>query len=332
MTYLLKTLSIAVVIVALSQSVTRAQCATCPTTVAVAPVVTQTVAVPQPTGWYPGALFDRLRMNRWFGQNAAASTYAATATTAAYSPYTASYAPATTAAYTPYVSAYAPLQTSLLARPAVQTSYYRPVVMRPVIEEPVSTCVYQSPTCCPASPCSSCASGVSAAVYSEPASDCVGCAASASTTSYSSSDSQGHAGPPTPTPALKPDTSSRDSQERSYQEWEAGYRAGLEAARDQQQRDSGESILRNQGQPADPGPAPAESTGDAEAESTSNYPGYPKLFVPSNDRTAQRRPTVDVHQAVYRRDAAASRVSTRTPSSTRSQAELDAAGWQSPSR
>ena len=326
-------------VAAATSSMANAHCGTCQQTVAYAPVaVEQTVAYQQPSGWYPGRMFDRMRMNRWFRRSQPATTYAAT-TTAAYSPYaanyapyTASYAPATTVttSYAPYVTAYAPLQRTVVARPAVQTSYYRPVVMRPVVAASViADCGCSTPTCCEASPCDSCASGVSQAIYSDSGSGCSSCDAASTTSSFTDSypsASQGHSGPPTPTPALKPETPSASDRQ---QEWEAGYRAGLEAAREDANGSGGQDSSLLDDSPVDPGPAD-EGGVDQESETSSSYPGYPKLFVPSNDRTARRRPTVDVHQAVYRRTAGATQVSRSVPA--KSQAEIDAEGWQPVSR
>ena len=134
------------------------------------------------TGWYPGALLDRWRMNRWSRWNDS------TVVTAAYAPtYTTSYAPtyatAYTAAYTPtyppsyyatsYRAAY-PMGYTVGYAPTVASApcCSREVVMRPVCD----TCV---------SPCAGCCgdSYVGQAVYESAGSTgCVGCAPTATST------------------------------------------------------------------------------------------------------------------------------------------------------
>lgn len=329
MTYVTRVIPLVTVAIAWSASACSAQCDTC-APVAVQPVaVQQTVAYEQPSGWYPGRLFDRMRLNRWSRRSAvaASTTTYATTTTAAYAPYTASYAPVTTAGYTPYVTAYAPLQRTFVARPVVQTSYYRPVVMRPIVAASVAdSCGCGVADCCAASPCgacSSCPTGVSQAVYADSSTDCVGCSVSSPVPSYSdsaaqASQPQGHVGPPTPEPSLKPEVAA--PSDSKYVEWQAGFRAGMEAARRNNSAD--ESSVIEQSTPADPGPAEE----DSESGAYNRQPQYPKLYMPSNDRTA-RRPSVEVHNAVYRKGGTAKSVSRR---STRklTQAEIDAQGWR----
>ena len=253
--------------------VAEAQCSTCaaPTvtyyqpTVAYQPVVaTQQVR----TGWYPGRWFDRRRMRRW------GATTAVNPPTVAYTPYTAAYAytPVSyTAAYRPYVAAYAPLST---------TSYYtaaQPVAIAPIASA-CSTCGCDPCGCSPCScaqpacggcdscsTCSSCSSGVSQAVYGAPSTGCASCTSGAGSAVYSDSSSSA---PPTPQPTLPSDVPIPDN-----------------------------SRYESQRQETD------DSTNDPSPEAdSSTYIEPPKLFRP-RDRSASR-PTVEVHNAVYRQPVA----------------------------
>lgn len=277
----------------------HAQCDTCATptvayyqpTVAYQPVATQQVR----TGWYPGRWFDRRRMRRWGVSTAAAPAptytvgYAPTA--AAYTPYTAAYAytpTSYTAAYRPYVTAYAPL-----ARPASYT-VARPVVMSPVVST-CGTCGCNPCSCNPCgcaqpacggcgtcSSCSSCSSGVSQAVYGAPSTGCSSCAAGSGVPIYSGASTGSSQ---IPQPQLAPNETIPDS------------------SRYESQRQ--ESIDTT----TDPEPVTDSST----------YFEAPKLFNP-RDRSASR-PTVDVHNAVYRQPVtnhAASHVPAK---------EVDEHGW-----
>lgn len=169
------------------------------------PVVYQTA---QPTtGWYPGAMLDRWRINRWNRWNNA------TTVTAGYAP---TYAAAYTAAYTP---TYPPSYYATSYRAAYPMSYsvgYAPtvvaapccsqqVVMRPVCD----TCV---------SPCSGCDTGcascggssyVGQAVYeSSGSTGCAGCSGGGSTyssTPINQSPTPAPTNGATPQPGLSPD-------------------------------------------------------------------------------------------------------------------------------
>lgn len=78
--------------------------------------------------------------------------------------------------------------------------------------------------------------------------------------------------------------------------------------------------------PSSPTPDPAPAADDA-----STYLAPPQLLGPSNDRTANR-PTVDVHNAVYRQPATTAAVSSavaKPVTSVRTEAQIDAEGWES---
>jgi hypothetical protein len=317
-----------------------AQCATCVTpTVAYSPVVVQPQTTIVRTGWYPGYLLDRLRLRRWSAASTTATVAAAPTYSVGYAPaYTAAYAPATyTAGYTPYITAYAPLQT-----PVVQTSYYAApavsaaaactscpqtttvayapsTVYRPVEVAPVMQTVIAAPAC--ETPCSACLTGVSRAAYVEAApADCPGCAASAGTPEYyGGSSSQPPAAPPagqpeTPPPSLKPPVEAAP-EDRTYGNGSEADGAGAE-----------QSVVPSP--EADDAAAP-EAEGAAagnEDQSTSLDLQAPPLLGPQNDRTANR-PTVDVHNAVYRQPArTAARVSTTAAKAT---PQVEANGWYS---
>ncbi len=267
----------------------NAQCSTCATptvayyqpTVAYQPVATQQVR----TGWYPGRWFDRRRMRRWGVSTAAAPAY-----TTGYAPYTAAYTPYTAAyAYTPtsYTAAYRPYVTSYA--PLARTSYYS--VARPVVMSPIASacgacgcdpCGCAQPACGGCGSCSSCSSGVSQPVYGAPSTGCSSCATGSSVPSYSPSTS---AIPQTPQPALRPD----------------------------------ERIPASTRYPSE-SPESDDTSNDPSPEAdASTYLEAPRLFNP-RDRSASR-PTVDVHNAVYRQPV------TNHAASHAPAREVDAYGW-----
>jgi len=305
-----------------------AQCATCPVpTVAYQPVVVQPTVAYQPyTGWYPGKLFDKWRLRR------ADVRPAAPAYTAGYSPYTAAYSPYTAAyASTPYVSSYAPLSAPVAApcNTCTQTAYYpmmqtlaRPVLLRPVVAPACNTC----DSCCSTdvSQAAYTAPAYAGPAYTEPA--CSGCAGGSvspaappisygSPNSYSSPD----VGPPTPQPRLQPEPAPQGS----------GYKSNRPAA----EGDHGHGLET----PANGGgvdPLDEYDPGPTDEVDPSTYFNAPHLLDPSDQtafRTSSRKPTVNVWQAVYRKQATKREVSqtsargTRPP--VRTQAEIDADGW-----
>ena len=309
-----------------------AQCSTCaapaavvqpvPVTVAYAPTVTY-----EPyNGWYPGRMFDRMRMRRWSRRAEPTYTTAyAPSYTAAYAPtsYSASYAPATySAAYTPYTASYAyPASSSpyLTAYAPLQrqATYYQPAVLQPVIADTgCSACSSYGGGCdacssCSSS-CSSCDAGIAQASYAAPAGGCASCAASSGTPSYDYGGGGGNYGQQTPQPQLTEPPTPADSQYRTQ--------------RLPTEPDRPEAAAPPAG--ADPGPATDEDDPDA------SY--YPRLLSPVNDRTASR-PTVDVWNAVYRKPVSMQQTSLRSeaapqPTRERTQAEIDADAWHGVSR
>jgi hypothetical protein len=313
-----------------------AQCSTCGPTpvvayspVIAAPVVAAPVVAAAPVvtyepyrGWYPGKLLDTWRMRR-YGYTAPTATY-----TAAYAPYTVGYAPATymaayapatySAAYAPYTAAYAPAYTTTNYSTPYVTSYaplgQRQVLMRPVVVE--SSVVAAAPivgsgcstcsACEVAAPCSSCAATttvVEQATYAAAPAPCAGCA-QGSTITYAD-----QAAPTTPGQTAQPQLTPQEA-------------APL--------RSNYPDVTPPQGtQQTDPGPAAEED----KSSKSSTYFEPPALYIPT-DRTAEeetvkpanRAPSVNVWNAVYRQQVDADNVSTTT---ARSQAEIDAAGWSS---
>jgi len=286
----------------LTNDTANAQCSTCPMpTVAYQPVVAQPVATVQYAGWYPGKLLDRWRLRNYgVGSYGVAAPVAPT-----YTPYTASYAPYT-AGYAPYVSAYAPLRRTVFARPLAHTAYYpaspcsgcvqtvaRPVVLSPVVHAGCSTCAV--PSCGGCSACSTIPMGVSQATYNQPniQPGCSSCATSPAIPSYS------------PTPSLVPTGQ--------------GQTVGPPTPQPR--------LIPNEPAPSRsnyPDPQPQEDL------STNTTFEAPQLLDP-NDRTAQRAssgsPTVGVWNAVYRKSSG--RVNQISSKPARTQAEIDAEGWQS---
>jgi hypothetical protein len=269
--------------------VANAQCSTC---------ATPTVAYYQPTVAYSPVATQQVRTGwypgRWFDRRRMSrwgvSTAAAPTYTAAYAPYTAAYAytpTSYTAAYRPYVTAYAPLST---------TSYYtaaRQVVMSPVVSA-CSTCGSEPCGCSPCSGalpacggCGSCSSCTSGVGQAVYGGSNSGCASCAS---GSGTPIYSDSAPPIPQPALRPDEVIPDNSHYESQR--------------QESTDS-----KN-----DPSP---------EADSSTFYEA-PKLFNP-NDRSANR-PTVDVHNAVYRQPVANHAIS-HAPAR-----EVDEHGWSAISR
>ena len=295
----------------LAGSVVVAVCVTSATTADAQCCATPTVAYYQPAIAYQPVvayqqprmgLFDRMRMRRWgvtpVQQPVYATSYAAPYT-AAYTPYQAAYAYAPTS----YTAAYAPANYTAAYAPAVYTAAYRPYVTsyaplatttyysvaRQVVMSPVASACGAcgcEPCGCAQPACSSCDSGVSQAIYAEPASGCSSCAGASALPSYSEAPT---VGPATPQPQLAPSEGTPSSSQYETNK------------------------LQIDEKPIDPAPAPA-----AEGDS-STYFEAPKLFSPQ-DRTANR-PSVDVHDAVYRQPATYQGVSQA------SAVEVDANGW-----
>lgn len=206
-------ISAAVLVVAVGVEPAAGQCASCAAPAAVAyapaPVAYTTAYAPAPvvyqtyrpaTGWYPGALLDRWRLNRWSARTAYTTAYGPTYTTAYAPTYTTAYAAAYTPTYPPsyYGVSYAPTYTTAY-RPAYPLGYSVGYATT-VAAAPVSACAtcadpYDSSrpvvmsavvdgcsTCAPA--CSTCADGsyVAPATYETSGSGCAGCATGATST------------------------------------------------------------------------------------------------------------------------------------------------------
>jgi hypothetical protein len=342
----------------------QAQCSTCGTqtvfspvvaqpTVAYSPVVSTPVVVAQPvrSGWYPGRMLDQMRMNRWGVSN-----------TAWVQPQTVAYAPAPvvqTVGYAPmatvqtvnfapsasYVTGYAPMQRTFVGYAPTATTVFSPAIIEPVVSSGCSTC---STCVTAASPCSACAGStmvVEQAAYSSPvstvapASGCSSCAEGASNvpTYYSPPAAAAAAvpqsaplntGPATPQPELatEPPPAAGTSPyganrpETPAAAPAAGATEGPEA-------------------PAEKGVLEPKPLSDSEEEPATPAAGDPSTFQappllgPPNNRTANR-PTVDIHDAVYRQPARKATVGTTTvakpltPASTAAP-QTDANGWYS---
>ncbi|MBX3433506.1 MAG: hypothetical protein KF847_09310 [Pirellulales bacterium] len=309
--------AVAALTLALGAIPAQAQCETCATPVAVAPVTVgyaPTVTYEPYTGWYPGKLFDQMRVRRWT-RNATptyTAAYAPAAYTTSYTPYVASYAPtsytaayapaataytpytasyAYTAAYAPYVTAYAPLQ---------RTSYYAPAMLRPVAAmAPVVADGGCSACSACGSTCDACSGGVTQAVYADqyaaPSGGCASCAAGSGAPYYGGGSSDPYVGEQTPQPQL-----------------------------DRPQGGSQYDVNRPQSTTPPPDPAPAQ-----EEDAAASY--YPQLLKPANDRTASR-PSADVWNAVYQRPARQDQVSTSAAATEaqpreRTSSELNADLW-----
>ena len=322
-------------VLAVSADPAAAQCSTCatPAAVAYAPAYTAAYA-PAPvvyqtyrptTGWYPGAVLDRWRMNRWSRSAAYAPTYAT-----AYAPtYATSYAPtyatAYAAAYTPtyppsyYGASYAPTYTAAY-RPAYPLSYSAGYATT-VVASPVSPCA----TCCAdpcgcsrpvvmqavADGCSTCAGGsyVAPANYETTGTGCAGCATSPTSTFI--------APPSTPTPAV-PNGAAQPPAIPANEP--------VQEQRIETQRPDESTVLE---------PEPADTTppaGETETPPSTMFQP-PELYDPGGRVT--QRPNVPVWNAVYHSRAtvgptASQKVST-SPKAKPTAADVarDAQGWTS---
>jgi hypothetical protein len=349
----------------------RAQCSSCGTqtvfspvvaqpTVAFSPVVSTPVVVAQPvrTGWYPGRMLDNWRMSRW-ANNAAWGT--STVAVAAPVTQTVGYAPAPVvqtvgfapmasvqtvnfAPSAPYVTAYAPMQRTVVGFAPTATTVFSPAVIEPVVSSGCSTC---STCVTAASPCSACAGStvVEQASFSSPvttvapASGCSSCAeGTSSVPSYYSQPAAAPAsvpqtaplntGPSTPQPELATEPApaagsgayGTNRPETPAGTSDANAATGPEAPAEK-------STLE---------PKPLSDSEEEPAAPAASDPSTfqaPPLLGPQNNRTANR-PTVDIHDAVYRQPARKATVGTTTvakpltPVSTGAP-QTDANGWYS---
>lgn len=347
----------------------QAQCAGCGTQTVFSPVIAQpqaTVAfspvvaaptfvaspviVQQPRqGWYPGRWFDQRRMERWGVSNTAwvqpqtvAFAPAPVVQTVGFAP-TASVQTVNFAPSASYVTAYAPMQRTVVGFAPTATTVFSPAVIEPVVSSGCSTCS----TCATvATPCSACAGSttvVEQAAFTSPvttvapASGCSSCAEGSGVPTYYSQPAAASAaiqqaapanqGPETPQPEL----ATEPAPPASSQQYGAQRPASAPA--------TGNSATPKNGS----GPNPPEESviepkalPDEEATTGPENPSTfqaPPLLGPQNDRTANR-PTVDIHDAVYRQPARKATVGTTTvakpltPTSTGAP-QTDANGWYS---
>lgn len=351
----------------------QAQCSTCGTqtvfspviaqpqaTVAFSPVVSTPVVVAQPVRdhWYPGRFFDRARMNRWGVSNTAwvapqtvAFAPVPTVQTVGFAPtsvvQTVGFAPTATvqtvnfAPSAPWVTGYAPMQRTVVGFAPTATTVFSPAVIEPVVSSGCSTC---STCATAAAPCSACAgsstvveqaSFASPVTTVAPASGCSSCAEGSGTPYYppvgsTVSPPQAapiNAGPPTPQPELAPTPAPAvGSGAYGTNRPETPAPPAADAAKGPEAPAEKSTLA----------PSPESDLGEEPATPAASEPSAlqaPPLLGPQNDRTANR-PTVDIHDAVYRQPARKATVGTTTvakpltPASTAA-SQTDANGWYS---
>lgn len=331
-------------------------------TVAFSPVVSTPVVVAQPVRdpWYPGRMLDRMRMNRWGVSNTAwvqpqtvAFAPVPTVQTVGFAPapvvQTVGFAPTATvqtvnfAPSAPFVTGFAPMQRTVVGFAPTATTVFSPAVIEPVVSSGCSTCS----TCATAAePCSACAGAstvVEQAAFTSPvttvapSSGCSSCAESSSGAQYypqpaatPSAIPQSaplNTGPPTPQPELATEPApAAGSQQYGAQRPESA------------PANSSSSTPANGSGPNPPEQSVVEPKAlpDEDATTGPEAPSAlqaPPLLGPQNDRTANR-PTVDIHDAVYRQPARKATVGTTTvakpltPTSTAAP-QTDANGWYS---
>jgi hypothetical protein len=287
-----------------------------------------------------------------------------TSYTAGYTPYTAAYAPVTTVAYQPYVTAYAPLAQTVVARPVVQTAYSLVVssgcqscvtptaTLKPMVASGCSTCDLASPI----GGCSTYSAGASPAIYMDSSSSCSGCASTSTGPIYSGGTidaGSSMVGPATPQPQLAPQpTTPVDSTYKAKRPQTPATTPTQPTAPAQTQPTaptpgSGPNAAAGSTTPTSPVPstdgkapypAPAPQPESAEAADSNTYLAPPRLLDPA-DRSARRPSThrsqvnADVHTAIYQKPVSSTTASSQfiwqTANPQRSQAEIDADGWQS---
>ena len=349
----------------------QAQCSGCGTqtvfspvvaqpTVAFSPVVSTPVVVAQPvrTGWYPGRMLDNWRMNRW-ANNATWGT--STVAVAAPVTQTVGFAPAPVvqtvgfapmasvqtvnfAPSAPFVTAYAPMQRTVVGFAPTATTVFSPAVIEPVVGSGCSTC---STCVTAAAPCSACAGSntvVEQAAYSSPVTTVVpasGCSSCAEGTngvpSYYSQPAAAPAsvpqtaplntGPSTPQPELATEPApAAGSGAYGAQRPETPAASDADAVKGPEAPEEKSTLAPS------PGSDLGEEQATPAASDTSTFQA-PPLLGPQNNRTANR-PTVDIHDAVYRQPSRKATVGTTTvakpltPASTGAP-QTDANGWYS---
>lgn len=307
-------------------------------------VVASPVIVQQPRQhWYPGRMLDNMRMNRWGVSN----TTWVTPQTVAFAPapvvQTVGFAPTATvqtvnfAPSAPFVTGYAPMQRTVVGFAPTATTVFSPAVIEPVVSASgCSTCASPSPcsacagttvveqaaftspvtTVAPASGCSSCADATtSVPTYSYPA------GSTPSTISPPSSAPLNSAGPATPQPTLADEPAP------------AGGTYGTQRVETPGTGTTGGAAPGATEEKSAIEPKPMSDDEPAADGDTSTF-SAPPLLGPQNDRTANR-PTVDIHDAVYRQPARKASVGTTTVAkplthvSSPAAPATDANGWYS---
>lgn len=348
----------------------QAQCAGCGTQTVFSPVIAQPqatvafspvvaaptfvaspVVVQQPRQhWYPGRWLDQHRMNRWGVNNTAwvqpqtvAFAPSPMVQTVGFAPspvvQTVGFAPTATvqtvnfAPAAPFVTGFAPMQRTVVGFAPTTTTVFSPAIIEPVVSSGCSTCAT------PASPCSACAGSTmveqanftSPVTTVAPAGGCSSCAEGSGTPYYPPVGSTSvppqtaplNTGPPTPRPELAtepPPAAGTSPYGANRQETPAADDTkGPEAPAEKSALEP-KPLSDSEEEPATP------------AASDSSTFQAPPLLAPQNNRTANR-PTVDIHDAVYRQPARKATVGTTTvakpltPASTAPQ--TDANGWYS---
>lgn len=322
------------------------------------PVVSTPVVVAQPvrTGWYPGRMLDNMRMNHWARHSGWGTTAVPvgvpTVQTVNFAPtpvvQTVGFAPTATvqtvnfAPAQQFVTPFAPMQRTVVGFAPMATTVFSPAVIEPVMT--ASPCS----TCASAAPCSACAGGttvVEQAAFTSPvttvapAAGCSSCAAATASgpevqyvtpapvpTPAGPPQSAISAGPETPQPSLAPNEGTPAPGSRAYgaqypETTTNGTTSGTPAATPEAAKiEADKTILQ---------PQPLDDADPAGDKATFQAP---QLLYPQNNPTANR-PTVDIHDAVYRQPARKANVNTTTvakpatPVSTASAPQTDAYGW-----
>lgn len=335
-------------------------------TVAFSPVVATPTVVASPVivqprqGWYPGRMLDNWRMSRWGVSNTAwvqpqTVAFAPTVQTVGFAPapvvQTVGFAPAATvqtvnfAPAAPFVTGFAPMQRTVVGFAPTATTVFSPAVIEPVVSSGCSAC---STCATAAAPCSACAASTTVVEQASftspvttvaPSSGCSSCAESSGgvPTYYS----QPAASSASVAPATMPSTGPATPQPELATEPPPAAATSPYGA-NRQETPTGTTPAASATGPEAPGekstlaPKPLS---DAEPETTTPAAGdtstfqAPPLLGPQNNRTANR-PTVDIHDAVYRQPARKATVGTTsvakpvTPASTTAP-QTDANGWYS---
>lgn len=332
-------------------------------TVAFSPVVSTPVVVAQPVRdhWYPGRALDRMRMNRWGVSNTAwvqpqtvAFAPVPTVQTVGFAPapvvQTVGFAPTATvqtvnfAPSAPWVTGFAPMQRTVVGFAPTATTVFSPAVIEPVVSGGCSTCSTCATAAAPCSACAGASTVVEQAAFTSPvttvapSSGCSSCAEGSGVPTYYSQPAAASSaipqtaplsgqGPPTPQPELAP-TPAPAAGTGVYGTQRPETPAAAPAAEAKGPEAPAEKSTL--------APSPGSDLGEEPATPAASEPSAlqaPPLLGPQNDRTANR-PTVDIHDAVYRQPARKATVGTTTvakpltPASTAA-SQTDANGWYS---